>query len=83
MRSLCLQPPCPLLAPRPVHVRRARPAALQAPILRLLALAPLNLLALWATDMDEVKVSAGVGLAAATAQLLSAQQSQRVGAALI
>lgn len=69
--------PCQVLLLRWLWSKR------QAPILRLLALAPLNLLALWATDMDEVKVSAGVGLAAATAQLLSAQQSQRVGAALI
>lgn len=55
----------------------------QTPVLRLLALAPLNLLALWASDMDEVRVSAGVSLAAVAVQLLSAQQSQKQGRALI
>ncbi|EFN59471.1 expressed protein [Chlorella variabilis] len=54
------------------------------PVALLLAAAPLNLLALWLADMDELQISAGVGLAAAAAQLLAAQQaSQSMGRALV
>ncbi|PSC73750.1 no exine formation 1 [Micractinium conductrix] len=55
----------------------------QPPVLRLLALAPLSLLALWAADLDEIKISAGVSLGAVTLQLFSAQQGQTQGRALI
>lgn len=57
---------------------------MQPPVALLLAAAPLNLLALWLADMDELQISAGVGLAAAAAQLLAAQQaSQSMGRALV
>lgn len=68
-----------MMCPAPALLLRP----LQPSVLRLLALAPLSLWALWATDMDEVKISAGVSLAAATVQLLSAQQSMQAGRALI
>ncbi len=47
-------------------------------------LAPLNALVLWLGDLDELQASAGVGLAAAAALLLAAQQAeQRMGRALV
>ena len=56
---------------------------LQPPVAQLLALAPLNLVALWFSDQDELRISAGVSLAAVTVQLLGAQHSQKLGRALI
>ena len=53
-------PPCP---------------ALQPPVMRVLLLAPLNLAALYLAELDETKLSAGVGLAASAALLLGAQQA--------
>lgn len=52
-------------------------------MLLLLALTPLNVLALWAAELDEVRLSAGVSLAAIATQLLGVQQSQRASRAFI
>ena len=56
---------------------------LQPPVAQLLTLAPLNLVALWFSDQDELRISAGFSLAAATMPLLGAQHSQKLGRALI
>jgi hypothetical protein len=52
-------------------------------VAQLLTLAPLNLVALWFSDQDELRISAGFSLAAATMPLLGAQHSQKLGRALI
>ncbi len=59
----------------PVLSSSASPPPLQPPVMRVLLLAPLNLAALYLADLDETKLSAGVGLAASAALLLGAQQA--------
>ncbi|KAI3433444.1 hypothetical protein D9Q98_003258 [Chlorella vulgaris] len=59
-------------------------AAYQPPVALVAVAAPLNFLVLWLAEMDELKISAGVSLAAAAVMLLAVQQSsQKQGRALV
>lgn len=66
---------CAAQPPRTLSSHRPCSPSLQPPVMRVLLLAPLNLAALYLADLDETKLSAGVGLAASAALLLGAQQA--------
>lgn len=44
---------------------------------------PLNLLALWASELEETRLGAGLALAASAVLLFGHQQSKRVGRSFI
>lgn len=58
-------------------------SATQPSVLRLLVLTPLNLLALWASELEEVRIAAGVAVAASAVLLFGAQQSKQAGRSFI